>query len=173
METAGHRLVYLEVSQQRPVYTAGIMSNSGGSMGNRKQFEGAGGTPGGLGEFFIGILLAALGCYMLFSRVQVHSSYWNFLGLGGAGQSFGVSMLPLLFGIGILFVNGRSILGWLFAVGGLLFILVGILMNMDIYFERTTLMSTLIMLGCIAAGLGLVVKSLRPHRAKRDNDENQ
>ena len=125
-------------------------------MGNRKQFEGAGGTPGGLGEFFIGILLAALGCYMLFSRVQVHSSYWNFLGLGGAGQSFGVSMLPLLFGIGIL-----------------LFILVGILMNMDIYFERTTLMSTLIMLGCIAAGLGLVVKSLRPHRAKRDNDENQ
>lgn len=147
------------------------MAYSGGSMGNRKKFEGAGGTPGGVGEFAIGILLAAVGCFMLFSRVQVHSSYWNFLGIGGAGRSFGISLLPFLFGIGTLFVNGKSILGWLFAVGGLLFILVGILMNMDIYFERTTLMNTLIMLGCIAAGFGLVVKSLRPHRSKRDADE--
>ena len=173
MENAGHRLVYLAISRRRPVYTTEIMSSSGGSMGNRSNFAGAGGTPGGLGEFFIGILLAALGCYLLFSRVQVHSSYWNFLGLGGAGRSFGISMLPLLFGIGTLFVNGKSILGWLLAVGGLLFILLGILMNMDIYFERTSLMNTLIMLGCIAAGFGLVVKSLRPHKAKRDNGENQ
>jgi hypothetical protein len=29
------------------------------------------------------------------------------------------------------------------------------------------------MLGCIAAGFGLVVKSLRPHKVKRDNQENQ
>jgi cytochrome c oxidase subunit IV len=72
--------------------------------------------------------------------------------------------LPLLFGVGILFVNGRSILGWLLAVGGLLFILAGILINLDIYFERTTLMNTLVMLVMIAAGFGLIVKGLRPHK---------
>jgi len=144
------------------------MSDSGASFGGkpRRNFEGAGGTPGGVGEFFIGVLVAAVGFYLLFSHVTVHSSYWNFMGFGGAGRSFGISLIPLLFGIGILFVNVKSVLGWFLSVGGLLFILAGILMNMDIYFQRTTLMNTLIMLAMIAAGLGLIVKGLRPHRQK-------
>jgi hypothetical protein len=146
------------------------MSDSGASFGGKTQrkFEGAGGTPGGVGEFFIGLVVAAVGFYLLFSHVQVHSSYWNFLGLGGAGRSFGITLIPLLFGIGILFVNGRSVLGWFLSVGGLLFILAGILVNLDIYFQGTTLMNTLIMLAMIAAGLGLVVKGLRPHRSKSE-----
>jgi hypothetical protein len=146
------------------------MSESGASLGGnpRRKFEGAGGTPGGVGEFFIGILVAAVGFYLLFTHVQVHSSYWSFMGFGGAGRSFGVSLIPLLFGIGMLFVNGKSVLGWFLTVGGLLFILAGILMNLDIYFQTTSLMNTLIMLGMIAAGLGLIVKGLRPHRSKGD-----
>ena len=150
------------------MYNGGIMSDSGASMGGKRKFEGAGGTAGGVGEFFIGVLVAAIGFYLLFSHVQVHSSYWNFMGMGGAGHSFGISLIPLLFGIGILFVNGKSVLGWFLSVGGLLFILAGILVNLDIYFQRTSLMNTLIMLGMIAAGLGLVVKGLRPHRQKAE-----
>jgi hypothetical protein len=146
-----------------------IMSDSGASFGGKpRKFEGAGGSPGGVGEFFIGLLVAAVGFYLLFSHVQVHSSYWSFMGFGGAGRSFGISLIPLLFGIGTLFVNGKSVIGWLLSVGGLLFILAGILMNLDIYFQQTTLMNTLIMLFMIAAGLGLIVKGLRPHRAKGD-----
>jgi len=145
------------------------MSDSGASFGGKtRKFEGAGGSPGGVGEFFVGLLVAAIGFYLLFSHVQVHSSYWNFMGGGGAGRSFGISLIPLLFGIGILFVNGKSVIGWLLSVGGLLFILAGILMNLDIYFQQTTLMNTLIMLFMIAAGLGLIVKGLRPHRTKGD-----
>jgi hypothetical protein len=145
------------------------MSDSGASFGGKsRKFEGAGGSPGGVGEFFIGLLVAAVGFYLLFSHVQVHSSYWSFMGMGGAGRSFGISLIPLLFGIGILFVNGGSVMGWLLSVGGLLFILAGILMNLDIYFQQTTLMHTLIMLFLIAAGLGLIVKGLRPHRTKNE-----
>ena len=90
------------------------------------------------------------------------------MGLGGAGRSFGISLIPLLFGIGILFVNAKSVLGWFLSVGGLLFILAGILINLDIYFQSTTLMNTLIILAMIAAGLGLVVKGLRPHKQKAE-----
>jgi len=144
------------------------MSGSGASMGGKRKFEGAGGTTGGVGEFFIGVLVAAIGFYLLFSHVQVHSSYWNFMGMGGAGHSFGISLIPLLFGIGILFVNGKSMLGWFLSVGGLLFILAGILVNLDIYFQRTSLINTLIMLGMIAAGLGLIVKGLRPHKQEAE-----
>lgn len=151
------------------------MSDSGASFGGKpkRHFAGAGGTPGGIGEFFIGLVVAAIGFYLLFSQVQVHSSYWSFpmFGGGSGGRSFGISLIPLMFGIGILFVNGKSALGWFLAVGGLLFVFVGIIMNLDVHFRPTSLMSTLIMLGCIAAGLGLIVKGLRPHRPKQPDSE--
>jgi hypothetical protein len=145
------------------------MSETGSSFGGqtRKKFQGAGGTPGGVGEFLLGVLLAGVGFYLLFTHVQVHSSYWNFFG-GGAGRSFGVSLIPLLFGIGILFVNGKSAAGWAVTIAGLLLIVVGIIVNLDIYFQSTSLMNTLIMLGLIAAGFGLVVRALRPHASKSE-----
>lgn len=148
------------------------MSDSGSSFGGRgtgddgagKRFAGAGGTPGGLGEFFIGVLLAAVGAYLLFSQVQVQTSYWRF---GGMNGSFGITLIPLILGVGILFVNGRSTLGWVLSVGGFLFIVAGILLHLDVHFERTSLWNTLVMLALIAAGLGLVVKSLRPHGPRK------
>jgi hypothetical protein len=36
-------------------------------------------------------------------------------------------------------------------------------MNMDIYFQRTSLFNTLVMLVLLAGGMGLIFKSLRPH----------
>ena len=143
------------------------MSETGASLGGRKKFQGAGGTPGGFGEFFIGAGLAALGFYLLSNHVSVQTGFGHPGGFGVFGQSFGLTLLPLLLGIGVLFVNGRSILGWALAVGGLLFIAGNILMSMHIYFRTTTLFDTILMFGLIAAGLGLVVKSLRPHQAKQ------
>ena len=137
------------------------MTDSGGSFGGRKRFEGAGGTPGGMGEFFLGLVLCGIGLYLLFDRVTVHTSFWRF---GGLHNSFGITLIPLLIGFGLLFFNGKSIIGWVLTLGGLLFIVVGIISNMDIYFQRTSLMNTLIMLGLLAAGLGLIARSLRPHR---------
>jgi hypothetical protein len=139
------------------------MSQSGSSFGGRKRFEGPGGTPGGMGEFLLGIALAAIGLYLLFDRVTVQTSFWRF---GGTRSSFGIILIPLLLGIGLLFFSGKSIIGWVLTAGGLLFIVVGVIANMDIYFQRTSLMSTLIMLGLLAAGLGLVASSLRAHTQK-------
>ncbi len=126
----------------------------------RRLVEGAGGTPGGLGEFFLGLALAAVGVYLFLNQVQVHTSFWRF---GGLANGFGLSLIPLLLGVGLLFFNGRSILGWLLTAGGLLFILAGILANMDVYFERTSLWNTLLMLGLIAAGVGFIARSFLPH----------
>jgi hypothetical protein len=135
------------------------MSESGGSFGGQAK-KGAGGTPGGVGEFFLGLMLAGIGAYLLFNQVQVHTSFWRF---GGLANSFGISLIPLLLGVGMLFFNGKSKLGLILTVGGFLFIVVGILMNMDIYFQRTSLFNTLVMLVLLAGGMGLIFKSLRPH----------
>jgi hypothetical protein len=137
------------------------MTETGGSFGGKTEKRGAGGTPGGLGEFFLGVALAGVGAYLLFNQVQVHTSF-SFFHFGGA-SSFGLSLIPLLLGIGILFFSGKSTIGWVLTLGGLLFIIVGVISNMDVYFQRTSLFNTLVMLGLLAAGLGLIARSVRPH----------
>jgi hypothetical protein len=146
------------------------MSESGSSLGGRRKFQGAGGTSGGVVEFFVGVGLAALGFYLLSNHVFVQTSFGHVSGFGVFGQSFGLTMLPLLLGIGVLFFNGKSILGWVLSVGGLLFIAAYILMSLHIYFRTTTLFDTILMFGLIAAGLGLVAKSLRPHKVKQTEE---
>ena len=52
-----------------------------------------------MGQFFIGVGMAGSGAYLLTSQVTVSTSYWTLWGY----NSFGLSLLPLLFGIGLLF----------------------------------------------------------------------
>ena len=85
------------------------MTETGASFGGRKKFEGPGGTPGGLGEALAGLVMMAIGVYIVFDRVTVHTSFWRFAGTPGG--SFGLTLLPLLGGVGVLFWNGRSALG--------------------------------------------------------------
>jgi len=120
--------------------------------------KGAGGTSGGVGVFFGGTAMVLVGGYLLLTRVSVTSGGWLVYGY----NAFGLSLIPLLVGIGVLFYNGRSVAGWLLAAGGALIILAGILSNLHLYFQPTSLFDTLMMLGLLAGGFGLVVRSLQP-----------
>lgn len=121
--------------------------------------RGAGGTRGGVGEFLLGLGMSVAGAYLLTQQVTVTSGYWTLWGY----NAFGLSLLPLLFGIGLLFFNGRSIAGWLLTFAGVIIILVGIIANLGIYFQSTSLFNTLVMLVLLAGGIGLVARSLRAH----------
>lgn len=126
-----------------------------------RSFSDVGGTPGGLGQFLIGLVMACLGAYLLTNQVMVVSSYWNFYGT----NTFGVTLIPMLFGVGVLFWNGRSLIGWLLTLAGALFILAGVIANMHIYFQPTSLFNTIMMLVLLVGGLGLIARALLPHRA--------
>ncbi len=127
-----------------------------------ERFVGAGGTPGGVGQFFAGLFMAGIGFYLFLNQVQVHTSWGNLWGF----NSFGLSLVPLLVGVGFLFYNGKSTVGWVLTLLGFGIIVAGVLMNLDIYFKPTSLYNTLIMLVLLAGGLGLMVKSLRPQKAE-------
>jgi hypothetical protein len=122
-----------------------------------RERQGAGGTPGGVGQFFVGLVMAGVGAYLILNQVQVTTSFWRFGQYGG----FGLTLLPLLVGVAFLFYNGRSVVGWLLTSVGAAIILANVLMNMDIYFRQTTLFNTLVMLGLLFGGLGLIARSLR------------
>ena len=120
--------------------------------------KGAGGTEGGVAPFFVGLAMAVGGAYLLTQRVTVTSGFWSFFG----GHTFGLSLLPLVVGAGALFYDGKSRIGWILTTGGALIVLLGILLNLRIYFEPTTLFDTLLMLILLTGGLGLLARSLKP-----------
>ena len=120
--------------------------------------QGAGGTKGGIGGFCVGLAMAVGGAYLLTQRVSVTSGFWSF----GGGHTFGLSLLPLVVGAGVLFYDGKSRRGWALTLGGALIVFLGILMNLRIFFEPTSLFETLLMLVLLAGGLGLVARSLKP-----------
>lgn len=119
--------------------------------------QGAGGTTGGIGTFLIGFACAVAGGWMLLNQVTVSGGMWS---LGGY-NSFGLSLLPFVLGVGLLFFNGKSVVGWLLLIAGLIIILAGVVMNLRIYFQPTSLYNTLIMLALLAGGIGLIARSLR------------
>jgi hypothetical protein len=121
-----------------------------------------GGTPGGTKAFLLGLVMLLAGGYLLFDHVQVGGGFWHWGRLGGRSTSFGITLIPLLFGVGILFVNGKSFAGRFLVGAGLLVILVGIIANLDIQFHQTSLFNMLVMLVLIVGGIGLIIRSVMP-----------
>ena len=122
--------------------------------------RGAGGTDGGLVMFFLGVVLAVAGGWLLTNQVTVTGGHWLLWGY----SSFGLSLLPFIAGIAILFYDRRLMAGWLLLVAGVAIILAGILVNLRIYFQPTSLFNTLAMLVLLFGGIGLVIRALAPSR---------
>lgn len=129
--------------------------------------KNVGGTPGGARTFLLGFIMAAVGGYLLLQEVSVHGGYWNFGFLGGYGRSFGITLLPLLFGIGILFYDGRSVIGRLLTAAGALVIVAGIIANLQIHFRTTSLFELLVMLVLLIGGIGLIIRAVLPMESER------
>jgi hypothetical protein len=117
----------------------------------------------------MGFTMACVGGYLVSNQVIVAGSYWSFYGT----NTFGITLVPMLIGIAMLFWSGRSTLGWLLTAGGALFILAGVIVNMHIYFQPTSLFNTVVMLVLLVGGLGLLARvtrhvEQRPSRRKEE-----
>lgn len=122
--------------------------------------RGAGGTDGGVILFFVGLACAVAGGWLLTNQVTVTGGYWSLWG----HNSFGLSLLPFLAGTAMLFFDRRQKLGWLLLVAGVVIILAGVLVNLRIYFQPTSLFNTLMTLVLLFGGIGLILRSLVPGR---------
>src|SRR5262249_32009363 len=73
-----------------------LMDNADVDRDGFSERRGAGGTPGGVGTFFVGFAMAVAGAYLLTEQVMVSSGVWQLWGY----SSFGLAVLPLIAGIG-------------------------------------------------------------------------
>lgn len=133
--------------------------------------RGAGGTSGGAGEFLLGFVMFCSGGYLLLDRIQVHSGFgWGqaLFSAGGYGVSAGLLMLPFCIGVGIMFYSARNPLGWLLALGSLIAMVVGVISQVRLHFQRMSLFELLLILVLAVGGIGLLVRGMRDHQPRTD-----
>jgi len=130
--------------------------------------RGAGGTSGGLGHFFIGLVMMCGGFYLLLNAITVSSSFgmgsrlYGFSAMGGhMNITSGMIMLPFIFGIGLIFYNSKNIFGWILTLGSLTGLIFGVISSIRFSFRTMTSFDLIIILILAFGGLGLFLRSLK------------
>lgn len=108
-------------------------------------------------SFILGATMAFTGGYLLFNQITVTGGSWHIMGYSG----FGISLIPLIFGITIVFFNSRSVIGWIITGMSILAMIIGIITHLEIYYHPTSLWNTLIIVVLLAGGIGLLLRSLK------------
>jgi hypothetical protein len=123
------------------------------------KISGPGNTTGGYKEFFMGLVMLAVGLFMLFEKIKVRSSFFTLWGHNALGPMLGIMFIGIFF----LFFDVKSWIGWFLTCGSVLAILVGVITNLTIYWPASSLLNTILMFGLPVAGLGILLRSLREH----------
>lgn len=131
------------------------------------QLRGAGGSSGGVGQFFIGFIMMCGGFYMLLNSISVTSHFgfssrlYTLNALGGFGVTGGMILIPLLFGIGFVFYNSKNPIGWLLALGSITALIFGVLSSVRLNLQSMTMFELIVILVLSVGGLGLFLRSLK------------
>ena len=132
-------------------------------------YRGAGGTNGGAGVFILSLVMMIGGGYLLLNNMIIRPQF----GFGTrAFSAFGVSittgmiLIPMIFGIGMIFYNARNWLGWLLALGALVAMVFGVLSNLNIQMTRMSVFDLIVILVLLVGGIGLFLRSIFPFGAQ-------
>jgi len=108
--------------------------------------------------YFSGIGLIVFGLLIFFQHIRVGTGLFQALGLTGGG--FGLLMLPLLLGIGMIVYNSKNKLGYLIISVTCAIIFYGVLASLIMTFPSVSLLGLIFMLAPLAAGGAFVVRGL-------------
>ena len=130
--------------------------------------NGAGGNSGGIGHFFIGLIMMCGGFYMLLNAITVSSSFglssriYSLHSFGsGIGITGGTIMIPFILGIGMIFYNAKNILGWLLAIGSITALIFGVISSIRFSLHSMSSFDLIVILVLAVGGLGLFLRSLK------------
>ena len=73
----------------------------------------------------------------------------------------GMILIPFMFGVTIVFYNGRSKTGWAPAIGSVIALIAGVIANLTLQFASLSPFDLLVILVLLFGGIGLFLGSLR------------
>ena len=117
-------------------------------------------------QLCIGFGLLLLGCFLVMNHVQVGTGFMSFFGFHAMG--FGLTIIPLLLGIGILFYDYKNRFGWIITIASLALIFFAVLSQIVMTFPTMSLLGMVIMFLPFAAGGALIARGFQK---RRGNDQ--
>lgn len=127
-----------------------------------KRSAGAGGRPGGLAPFLLGVAMSIAGGYLLLNALRVlHGFGGGLFAIGGFNVTGGMILIPFIIGTGIIFYDASKWYGWLLAGGSLLALIIGAIASVRFSFEGMTAFDLIVILVLFFGGMGLVLRSVR------------
>lgn len=126
--------------------------------------RGAGGTSGGTGRFFIGLIMMVAGGYLFLDSVRVSNSFglaFSLFSYGGFHMTGGMVLIPLMFGAGLIFYNSKSILGWALSIASLIMLGFGIIRSINFSIKNMSAFELITILVLVSGGVGLFLSSLK------------
>lgn len=130
--------------------------------------RGAGGTSGGFGQFFIGLIMMCVGFYLLLNAINVTSNFgmgmrlYAFSAMGNnVNITSGMVMIPFMFGIGLVFYNSKNILAWILTIGSVSALIFGVISSIRFSLRSMTSFDLMVILILAIGGLGLFLRSLK------------
>jgi hypothetical protein len=131
--------------------------------------RGAGGTEGGVGRFFLGLIMMIGGGYLFLNNIHVTTGFgagyalWH---VWGVGITSGMVLIPFIFGVGLIFFNGQNPLGWILASASLIMLGFGVISQMHFQFQNMSAFDLIIILVLLVGGIGLFLSSLRTSESR-------
>lgn len=126
--------------------------------------RGAGGSDGGTGSFLIGLIMMVVGGYLLLNGIVVRPNFGfgsRVFGIGGVPITSGMVLIPFMFGVGMIFYNSKSWIGWGIASASLVALVFGVIANMTLQLARMSAFDLIVILVLLVGGIGLFLRSLR------------
>jgi hypothetical protein len=126
--------------------------------------RGAGGTEGGTGRFFIGLVMMVAGGYLFFNSINVSIGMgfgYQFFSAWGFGITSGMVLVPFIFGIGMIFYDSKNWIGWILAGGSLVMLGFGVIAQTRLHLRSMTAFELITILVLLVGGIGLLLSSLR------------
>jgi hypothetical protein len=126
--------------------------------------RGAGGTPGGTGRFFIGLIMMVAGGYLFLHSINISIGMglgYQFLSIWGFGITSGMVLVPFIFGIGLVFYDAKNWIGWFLAGASLVMLGFGVIAQTRFHLSGMTAFDLITILVLLVGGIGLFLSSLR------------
>ncbi len=122
---------------------------------------------GSAASLLLGFIMMCAGGYLLLESIVVSQTFFLGVGLyhvGGMPVTGGMILVPLIFGIGIIFYRPSSLIGWALGVGSLAAMILGVIVNTHLALRQMSLFELIGIFVLCFGGLGIFLRALAEGR---------